>query len=248
MYRTCPKCGYRRQASDRGHSDSCPRCGLVYSKWLRQRYAAARPPAEKTATGTDQDRSLLSLLLYAPPTSTEALVGRAVLYVGFLAWGLHFVALNMESNLIGTSFMHNVNLVFHEAGHVLFRPFGRFMTILGGSLGQLLMPAVVSVAFAWRKRDNFAAALGLWWLGQSLMDLAPYINDARAGRLVLLGGFTGQDAPGMHDWHQILADLGWLAQDHRIARAADGLGAAIVLTALGWAAYVLLRQYRQPRI
>ena len=33
------------------------------------------------------------------------------------------------------------NLVMHEAGHVLFMFFGEFMTILGGSLFQVLAPA-----------------------------------------------------------------------------------------------------------
>jgi hypothetical protein len=247
MYRTCPKCGHRRQPADRGPADSCPRCGLVFSKWLKLRYARARPRTEAVTGDAVERESLASILLYVPPATTGALAGRAVLYAAFLAWGLHFIALDMESNLIGASFMHNIDLVFHEAGHVLFRPFGRFMTILGGSLGQLIMPAVVIGAFIWHNRDNFAASLGLWWLGQSLMDLAPYINDARAGVLPLLGGLTGQDAPGRHDWHRILSDLNMLALDHRIARTVDGLGVAVMLAALAWGGYLLYRQYRLPR-
>jgi hypothetical protein len=35
--------------------------------------------------------------------------------------------------------------------------------------------------------------------GQSLMDLAPYVADARALRLPLLGGRTGAEVEG-HDW------------------------------------------------
>jgi hypothetical protein len=247
MYLTCPKCGYRRQPMDQSPADSCPRCGLKFSKWLKQRYAHARPRVKTQAAGTAERESLASILLYTPPATTAVLAGRVVLYAAFLAWGLHFIALDMESNQIGASFMHNVNLVFHEAGHVLFRPFGRFVTILGGSLGQLLMPAVVIAAFIWHQRDNFAASLGLWWLGQSLMDVAPYINDARAGLLPLLGGFTGQDAPGRHDWHQILADLNMLDLDHPIARIVDGLGATVMLSALAWGGILLYRQYRQSR-
>ena len=65
-----------------------------------------------------------------------------------------------------------------------------------GTLGQLLMPLTVMVALIWKNQDNFGASIGLWWLAQSVMDVAPYVNDARAGRLMLLGGVTGQQWPG----------------------------------------------------
>ena len=77
---------------------------------------------------------------------------------------------------IAGSFIHSVNLVFHEAGHVLFRPFGDFMTVLGGSLLQLLVPLVVAAALLLKNRDPFGASIGVWWLGQSFKDLAPYID------------------------------------------------------------------------
>ena len=48
----------------------------------------------------------------------------------------------MESKDVLGSFWHLVNLPFHEAGHILFRPFGRLMTSLGGSITQLLMPLI----------------------------------------------------------------------------------------------------------
>jgi hypothetical protein len=34
---------------------------------------------------------------------------------------------------IHESFMHDILLPLHEAGHVLFTPFGQFMVVLGGS-------------------------------------------------------------------------------------------------------------------
>jgi len=83
-------------------------------------------------------------------------------------------------------------LPFHEAGHILFGFFGRFIGVLGGSLMQLLVPAIVLCAFVYR-RNVFGGAVGLWWLGESCLDLAPYIDDARAGQLMLLGGVTGRE-------------------------------------------------------
>ena len=49
---------------------------------------------------------------------------------------------SIESNMAGNSFLHLVNLPFHEAGHIISRPFGAFITSLGGTPGQLLMPFI----------------------------------------------------------------------------------------------------------
>lgn len=122
------------------------------------------------------------LLFYVEPQINPLyFYGRAALYVVFLAWGWQFISLEYDVVVGGFpqmsySFMHRVNLVFHEAGHVIFMPFGRFMSILGGTLGQWLIPLIVLCTFVLKTRDIFGATIGLWWLGQSLMDAAPYIN------------------------------------------------------------------------
>ena len=58
--------------------------------------------------------------------------------------------------------LHRVNLVFHEFGHPAFSFFGRTMNILGGTLGQLLIPLIVAIAF-WRQRDALGCAVGGFW-------------------------------------------------------------------------------------
>lgn len=169
--------------------------------------------------------------------------GRVAIYVLFVTWGFYFISLDFRGNEIGNSFMHLVNLVFHEAGHVIFRAFGQFMHVLGGSLGQLLMPAIVMVTLICKNQDNFGGSVGLWWFGESLKDLAPYINDARDLQLPLLTGHS-QDVPETHDWANILLDLGLIFQEKRIAFAADFMGTVIMLLAMAWGGYVLLRQFR----
>ena len=140
--------------------------------------------------------------------------------------------------------MHNINLVFHEAGHVLFRPFGWFITILGGTLGQLLMPVVVMFTFLIKNRNNFGASVGLWWLGQSFMDTAPYIDDALVQKLVLLGGHTGADMPGNHDWNNILGEFNVLEKCRDYATIADVTGTVLMIIAFLWGGYILYRQYQ----
>lgn len=245
LYQICPSCGYQRRTQDTAPETVCPRCGLVFAKWLRRRLATETSP-EDVDQRMSQGWSRLRARLFALPDHSDALsfYGRVATYLLFFVWGGYFIWLDMSSNQIGASFMHNVDLVFHEAGHVIFRPFGWFMTVLGGSLMQLLVPLVVTAAFLFRESNAFGASIGLWWLAQSLMDLAPYINDARAQQLMLLGGGTGTDMPGMHDWNNILSYLDLLARDHRIAAIVDGCGEGLMLAALAWGATLLLLMWR----
>ena len=240
MYEICPKCHYRRQQSDTGSTEICPACGLVFSKWMKQQFRAE----EK-----DVDRHAVENQFFVQDTGTAVepavLWGRLAVYLLLFFWGWYFILLKMESNEIGYSFMHNVDLVFHEAGHVFFRLLGNFMMVLGGSLMQIIMPLVVMFVFLFKQHDAFGASVGLWWTGQSMMDIAPYINDARSMQLQLVGGGTGRDRPGMHDWNNILWDLGLLPQDHAIARTVDTLGEMVMILALIWGGYVLYRQFKQ---
>ena len=139
------------------------------------------------------------------------------------------------------SFLHLPNLVFHEAGHVLLMPFGRFMCVLGGSLLQVLVPLICAAAFYRQQRDRFATAICAWWAGQSLIDLAPYVADARALRLVLLGGRTGAEVEG-HDWEYLLTATGLLQWDVALGTLTHFAGSLAMTGALVWAALLVARR------
>ena len=164
---------------------------------------------------------------------------RWALLIAFAAWTPKFVFAAGADAIMG-SFLHNVDLVFHEAGHVVFSPFGRFLTVLGGSLLQVIIPIVCAVALIRTSGDRVGAALCAWWAGQNLVDLAPYIGDARALQLPLLGGRTGAEVEG-HDWEWILTSLGWLQHDRALASAAHVIGSLVMIAALAWGALVLLQ-------
>jgi hypothetical protein len=192
----------------------------------------------------DADDDRLELWLGAPGTAGPiGLAGRALLLGVLALWTARFLHDGVSAESLGGSFLHLVNLPFHEAGHVLFSPFGRFMMTLGGSLLQVAVPIVCAVVFLTKTRDPFAASAAAWWGGQSLMDLAPYIADARALQLVLLGGRTGAEVEG-HDWEYILQTLGWLHRDLALGRGAFFVGAVLMTAALAWGGTVLVRQYR----
>jgi hypothetical protein len=137
------------------------------------------------------------------------------------------------------SILHLPNLVFHEAGHVLLGFFGRFIMVLGGSLFQFALPLILAAAFL-RQRDPFGAVVCTWWAGQNLVDLAPYIADARALQLVLLGGKTGAEVEG-HDWEYLLTTLRWQRFDRTLGLTAHRLGLLIMTGALVWGAVHLAR-------
>jgi hypothetical protein len=147
----------------------------------------------------------------------------------------------MDPDRLMGSFLHLVNLPFHEAGHVLLSPFGRFLTVLGGSLFQVAVPLLCAGVFLVKNRDPFAASVATWWAGQSLLDLAPYVADARALALPLLGGRTGAEVEG-HDWEYLLTTLGLLQRDVALGRSCFALGALFMLASLAWGGLALWRR------
>ena len=172
------------------------------------------------------------------------LVGRTAVFLLLVWWGCKFIVTPLETNYAGESVLHLINLPFHEAGHLIFIPFGRFMMFLGGSLGQLLMPIICLGTFLVKTRDPFGASVSLWWTAQNFMDIAPYIHDARAMDLMLLGGVTGKETDG-HDWNNLLTMLGWLEYDHRLAHLSHNFGIALMVVSFVWGGWLLLRHYRR---
>lgn len=227
----CPKCGHEQPDGAR----ACAVCGIIFAKY--ERYLA-----RKVAAAVAQQEQLANIPIPAP-TNTLYFYARiaALLLIAGFSWQL--IPASLASNAAGESFLHLINLPFHEAGHVVFRPFGSFITSLGGSLGQLLMPLVCLVVLRFKSHDAFGAAICLWWFGENFLDMAPYINDARSLTLPLIGGNTGYSAPyGFHDWEYILTESGLLRFDHKIAVAAHAGGSAVMLFAIGLCGYWLWRQ------
>ena len=174
----------------------------------------------------------------------EALSGptrwaRVALVAGLAYWTWQFAFTPLGDDAMD-AFIHLPNLVFHEAGHLIFSPLGQFMTVLGGSLMQVLIPVIAAIAFV-RQGQPFGAAICVWWAGQNLVDLAPYIGDARALQLMLLGGRTGAEVEG-HDWEFILTRLRLVHRDQAIGRFAHALGMVIMIGSLAFAARSIVRK------
>lgn len=180
----------------------------------------------------------------AKPANPVLFGGRVLVLIMIALWTPSLVQTDLASPDALAGFLHGPYLVFHEAGHVLFSAFGsEFLTIAGGTLMQLIIPALAFGAFM-MSRNIFGAAVGLWWFAGSLMDCAPYIFDARRGVLPLLGGTTGSEHPDYHDWSNMLRRLGWMRHDQSIGRAVMFIGSALAILAVVWGAVLLWRQFR----
>jgi hypothetical protein len=125
--------------------------------------------------------------------------------------------------------LHRVNLVFHEFGHPAFSFFGRTMSILGGTLGQLLIPLIVTVAF-WRQRDALGFAVGGFWFFENFLDVAVYMADAQVLLLPLIGGLGSES----HDWRNLFMIWGVLGKTQVIAGTTEVLGWLGMFTVWGW--------------
>jgi len=259
----CPKCSFPLA----GGTEECPVCGIVISRYLERHRPAAGsppPPPQPDREGNEKDGRVVntagvsgdmhssfgagfSRLFFPLPSrcTTLATIGCGLFTIILLWISLNLALAPVEQNRAGASFLHLINLPFHEAGHIFFIPFGDFMHSLGGTLGQFMIPLICMGAFIFYRFDNFAAAVCLWWTGENFLDIAPYVNDARAGVLPLIGGNTGQSSPyGFHDWEYLLTETGLLGYDQQIAMACAFVGTLVMASALLWAGMLVWRQFQ----
>lgn len=135
----------------------------------------------------------------------------------------------------GFLFPDFVNLIIHEAGHLFFGWFGRTIGILGGTLGELLVPLLCAVYFGWaREAPGFTFAS--FWFFENLPYIGVYMADARSQSLPLVsagGGEGGEE----HDWANLFGQWGLLAQDRKIGGLVTMLGWMGMLAVAAWFAW-----------
>jgi hypothetical protein len=246
-YEHCPKCLHTPLPNDQALPAACPACGLVLAKFAAANRERLGHDAEERAAEAEPSDTLIARLrsaaTYVPDrVESTRFWGRVLLLLPFSVWGVRLIWMDHRTGEMGSSFLHGPLLVFHEAGHVIFSFFGEFITILGGTLAQLLMPAIMAGALLFRNRDPFGAAIATWLLGVSFLDIAPYVYDALHPQLVLLGGHTGEE--GGHDWVYLLSETGLLQYAHGLGWLTHKVGALVVLLSIGWAGWILLGEKR----
>lgn len=132
-------------------------------------------------------------------------------------------------NPFNGSFLDLIDLPIHETGHLLFRPFGEFMMVAGGSLFQVIVPLVFVGYFVWNEK-YYSAAIVLFWVGQSIINVFIYANDAVVMQLVLTSGMTGSEG-SFHDWNYMLTETGLINSTKTVAGFIRFLGSVIIVSA-----------------
>lgn len=143
-------------------------------------------------------------------------------------FGVLFILLKTDDDGF-LSVVDHANLVFHEAGHVIFGILGQTLGLYGGTLGQLAIPLIVGATF-WKQRDAVSTAISGVWFFQNYLNIARYMADARAQLLPLVGG-------GDHDWTNIFSRWGALASDIAIANTVAAAGWIGMGAVWGWLAW-----------
>jgi hypothetical protein len=127
------------------------------------------------------------------------------------------------------SFLDMVDLPIHETGHLIFRLFGEFMMIAGGSLLQIILPAVF-VGYFWWNEKYYSTAIVLFWVGQSIINVYVYAADSVVMQLVLTSGFTGSEG-SFHDWNYMLTRLGLIDSTKVVAGLIRAAGTLTIIGA-----------------
>jgi hypothetical protein len=148
-----------------------------------------------------------------------------------IAW-LCFYALFFIYALTNTSgflILDYVNLIIHEGGHFFFSWFGDTIRILGGTLGELIVPFLCAVAFFWQ-REAFGFTFSLFWFFENFLYIGAYMADARTASHPLVGSDES-------DWTILFTQWDVLAHDQQIGHAMRVLGLLGMLATSLWLAY-----------
>lgn len=156
-------------------------------------------------------------------------VSKAVLVAWLAFYGLFLLHALMDQD--GFLIIDSVNLIVHEAGHLLFSWLGPTLGLWGGTLLELLVPLALTAYFAYQ-RQTTGAVFAAFFFFENWLYISVYIADARAQVLPLVT--VGDPEAGEHDWFLILSGFGLLQHDVSLARAVRMLGWLGMLGTVGW--------------
>lgn len=131
-------------------------------------------------------------------------------------------------------FIDGANLLFHEAGHFLFKWGGDTLYFLGGTIGQLMWPFALAIYFAFKRRERFAATACAWWFGENLINIARYIHDAPVEELPLVGGNT-------HDWNHLFTKWDMIREARDIADTVRLVGIVMMIGTIAYLLWIIAR-------
>lgn len=140
-------------------------------------------------------------------------------------------------------FIDNFLLIVHEAGHTLFGFFGgRFLTILGGTLLEILLPFSIFV-YGWYNHKRFTAQTGLLLTAFAWIESSAYAADAMDRRMPLIGNLP----KSAHDFYNLFSMKGVLTEYMTYAWIMYWIGIITLILFLIWP-LVERKQYEHVNI
>jgi hypothetical protein len=140
----------------------------------------------------------------------------------------------------GFLFPDFVNLMIHEAGHLFFSWGGNTIMLLGGTLGELIVPLLCAAAFYYQ-RQPLGFAFCAFWFFQNFLYIGTYMADARTSALPLV---NSEDS----DWTLLFGRWNLLIYDQRIGHTFRAIGWLGMLAIMAWLAYRIYKSGQpQPR-
>ena len=235
-YPACPKCGHAPLPADQSLPAACPSCGLVLAKFATM---PVRVPMAEAGEEAPKESFIAHWLLHVPAEVNRVYwYGRIAALVVFAVYTLNiFHNTDIYYGDLGGWFLGKIILPWHEAGHIIFRLFGQFMAILGGTLAQHLFPIILGVALLMKRRDSFGAALAFWLLGYSVIYTGWYMHDAGDPQAMMVNGQSSAETDG-HDFINIFSYMGgwWLQHATTIGVVVGRIGEAMMCMGLVWGA------------
>ncbi len=159
------------------------------------------------------------------PVSRLAVITWIIFYLLFLLYA--------AADRTGFLFIDYVNLIIHEGGHFFFSWFGYIVMILGGTLGELLVP-LLCAAYFWWHRETTAVAFCSFWFFENFLYIGTYMADARSQDLPLVGS-------GDHDWDILFTHWNLLLHDQQLGHVTRALGWLGMLATVAWLAFRVFR-------
>ena len=176
----------------------------------------------------------ISMPLSLPETQPWDLVSRYAGISWLLAYSLFLLhALRDTSGFLFPDF---VNLMIHEGGHLFFSWGGHTLMILGGTLGELLVPLLCGLYFYFHGQ-TYGFTFSAFWFFENFLYIGTYMKDARAEALPLVNGDIG-------DWTILFGQWNLLLADQKIGQFVRALGWLGMCATLAWLAY---RTYRDSQ-
>ena len=145
-----------------------------------------------------------------------------------------FYAIFLFQAARGTGFPQWMDLVFipiHEGGHLLFRFFGEFLAVAGGTFLQLGVPLMLASYFLLHRQVQ-GVAFCIFFFFEQFLPISVYMADARAQELPLLT--VGDTDDVIHDWNYLFGKFGVLEHDTQIAKIVRVIGWIGMLGTVAW--------------